>query len=72
MNWEELIQRLKYIPENRRQEPAVFRVNNDDVWLIDDVDYTEGDWELLESHRIFKDEDNHNPTLTLNPIQLTP
>lgn len=51
MTWNDLIARLNEIPENRREETAIFSDMNGDDWEIDDLDQVDNPGDLLTDAR---------------------
>jgi hypothetical protein len=74
MNWEELILEINQIPWDRRNEKAVFVVNDgEEAYEIDAVSITEGNslaWDDLETHGIYHEDDEID--INKPPIALTP
>lgn len=74
MTWQELIQQLQGIPENRREEKAVFVVDGEDAWEIDAVNLTDEVVTVEEANEIMDRNsiwDSNRPDDVL-PIIITP
>lgn len=68
MTWEELLGRLKHIPDDRMNEKAVFVVDGTEAWEIDDVSYDTVPVGVLEDNSIWQeDKDPEEMAIVLTP-----